>query len=164
MSHAKSRFLRRFDRIWSQARRVQVFQALCWGLLSALAGLGLLAAADYWLEIPLQARIAGLVMVGLASLVVTISLIVQSLRRWHRNATAAAIEVVFPQLGQRIRTTVQYGELSTDEIVHEGVATTLVTALEEDTVQVAQPLPLDAVIPWRSLALRHSRPPSWRCC
>src|SRR5204863_5613793 len=64
----------------------------------------------------------------------------------------ATIEEVFPQLGQRIRTTVQFGEMSSDEIQHEGVATTLVTALEDDTVKLAQPLPLDAVIPWKSLA------------
>src|SRR5207249_4634763 len=54
--------------------------------------------------------------------------------------------------GQRIRTTVQYGPLSDPQIEHEGIATSLVTALEDDTVRRAQPLPLDAVIPWKSLA------------
>ncbi|MCY0464288.1 hypothetical protein OVW20_29325, partial [Klebsiella pneumoniae] len=77
---------------------------------------------------------------------------VQSVRRWRRQATAAAIEQVFPQLGQRIRTTVQFSPLSSGEIEEEGVATTLVCALEEDTVERAQPLPLDAVVPWKSLA------------
>jgi hypothetical protein len=153
MSNPKSRFLRRFDRIWSQARRVQLVQALCWGILAALAGLGLLAAGDYLFEMSRNARLIGLGVVIVAALGITIVLVVQSLRRWQRNATAAAIEVVFPQLGQRIRTTVQYGEMSSSQIEHEGVATTLVTALEEDTVRLAQPLPLDAVIPWKSLAV-----------
>jgi hypothetical protein len=153
MSSPQARFLNRFDRIWSQARRVQLVQALCWGLLFALAGLGLLAAVDYAVELSHLLRVIGLSIVGIASLGLIVALVVASLRRWRRTATAATIEEVFPQLGQRIRTTVQFGEMSSDEIQHEGVATTLITALEDDTVKLAQPLPLDAVIPWKSLAV-----------
>ncbi len=149
----QSAFVSRFDRIWAQARRVQLSQALCWGVLTALAGVALLAAVDYWWELPRLVRIAALVATAAASVTVAIMLSVQSVRRWQRQATAAAIEQVFPQLGQRIRTTVQYGELSKGQIEGEGVATTLVGALEADTVKRAQPLPLDAVVPWRSLAL-----------
>jgi hypothetical protein len=152
MSNPQTRFLLRFDRIWAQARRVQLIQALCWGLLAVLAGWGILAAADYALELSHTVRVIGLSMVAVASAALAIGLVVASLRRWRRGATAATIEEVFPQLGQRIRTTVQYGEMSSDEIQHEGVATTLVSALEDDTVKLAQPLPLDAVIPWKSLA------------
>ena len=153
MSSPQARFLNRFDRIWSQARRVQLVQALCWGLLFALAGLGLLAAVDYAVELSHLLRLIGLSIVGIAAVGLIVALVVASLRRWRRTATAATIEEVFPQLGQRIRTTVQFGEMSSDEIQHEGVATTLVTALEDDTIKLAQPLPLDAVIPWKSLAV-----------
>jgi hypothetical protein len=149
----KSAFITRFDAIWAQARRVQLSQALCWAVLAALAGIALLAAADYWLELPLALRLAAVVAISVGAIAVAISLAVQSVRRWRRQATAAAIEQVFPQLGQRIRTTVQYGELSDGQIAEEGVATTLVAALEDDTIQRADPLPLDAVIPWKSLAL-----------
>jgi hypothetical protein len=149
----KSLFVSRFDRIWAQARRVQLSQALCWGVLTALAGIALLAALDYWWELPRLARMAALIVTGVAAVSVAVVLSIQSVRRWQRQATAAAIEQVFPQLGQRIRTTVQYGELSTGQIESEGVATTLVGALEADTVKRAQPLPLDAVVPWKSLAL-----------
>ena len=152
-AEAKSAFITRFDTIWAQARRVQLSQALCWGVLTALAGVALLAAADYWLELPLALRLAGVIAIGIGALAVAINLTVQSVRRWRRQATAAAIEQVFPQLGQRIRTTVQYGELSEGQMAEEGVATTLVAALEDDTIQRADPLPLDAVIPWKSLAL-----------
>src|SRR5829696_9058360 len=145
----QSRFLLRFDRIWAQARRVQLVQAICWGVLLALAGLGLLAAFDYAFELSHTLRVIGLSTVAVASAGVALGLVVASLRRWRRSATAATIEEVFPQLGQRIRTTVQFGEMSSAEIRHEGVATTLVTALEDDTVKLAQPLPLDAVIPWK---------------
>lgn len=153
MSTPQSKFLIRFDRIWAQARRVQLVQALCWGVLAALGGLALLAAADYSLELSHTFRLLGLSSVGVLSAGTAIALIAGSLHRWRRSATAATIEDVFPQLGQRIRTTVQYGEMSSEEIQHEGVATTLVAALEDDTVQLALPLPLDAVIPWKSLAL-----------
>src|SRR5687768_2439625 len=105
-------FLTRFDRIWAQARRVQMLQALCWAVLTALAGVALLAAVDYAFELPLAIRVAAIVAVAVASVGVVISLSLQSVRRWRRQATATAIEQVFPQLGQRIRTTVQYGELS----------------------------------------------------
>src|SRR5678815_5454236 len=98
----QTRFLRRFDRIWSQARRVQLVQALCWGVLTALAGLGLLAAADYALELSHTLRLIGLSVVAVAAGGVAIGLVIESLRRWRRNATAATIEEVFPQLGQRI--------------------------------------------------------------
>jgi hypothetical protein len=153
MSHdVSSRFLNRFDRIWAQARRVQLVQAVCWGVLLALAGLGLLAAIDYAFELSRTLRIVGLSVMALAAASLALGLVVISLRRWRRSATAATIEEVFPQLGQRIRTTVQFSEMSTAEIQHEGVATTLVSALEDDTVKLAQPLPLDAVIPWKSLA------------
>ena len=149
----QSTFVSRFDRIWAQARRVQLSQALCWGVLTALAGIAFLAALDYWWELPRLARIAALVATGIAAVSVAVVLSIQSVRRWQRQATAAAIEQVFPQLGQRIRTTVQYGELSTGQIESEGVATTLVGALEADTVKRAQPLPLDAIVPWKSLAV-----------
>jgi len=150
---SKTAFLSRFDHIWAQARRVQLSQALCWAILTLLAGIALLAAADYWLELPLALRLAAIAAVVVGSVAVAISLGVQSVRRWQRQATAATIERVFPQLGQRIRTTVQFSELSEDEVEHEGVATTLVTALSDDTVRRADPLPLDAVVPWKSLAV-----------
>ena len=111
-AESKSAFISRFDAIWAQARRVQLSQALCWAVLTALAGVALLAAADYWLELPLPLRLAAVVAITVGAVAVATSLAMQSVRRWKRQATAAAIEQVFPQLGQRIRTTVQYGELS----------------------------------------------------
>src|SRR5487761_753799 len=107
-----STFVRRFDRIWMQARRVQLWQAVCWTLLATLAGLALLTALDYAFELARPWRLAGAIGIAAAALAVGVWLALQSARRWQRNATAGAIERVFPQLGQRIRTTVQYGELS----------------------------------------------------
>lgn len=148
----RSGFVRRFDRIWLQARRVEYWQAACWALLTALAGVALLAAADYVWELASTWRVAAAAAIAAISAGVAAGLAIRSVRRWRRNATASAIERVFPQLGQRIRTTVQYGELSTNEIQASGVTGVLVAALEDDTIRRAQPLPLDAVVPWKPLA------------
>src|SRR5687768_11576385 len=108
----RSAFVARFDRIWTQARRVQLVQSLFWAVLTGLAGVSLLAAADYWLELPQVVRAGAMIVTVAAALVVAATLSVHSVRRWRRQATAATIEQVFPQLGQRIRTTVQYSPLS----------------------------------------------------
>lgn len=154
MAHAetRSRFVRRFDAIWLQARRVQLWQAACWALLAALAGVALLAAADYVWELSRPWRVAAIAATAAMTLGVALGLALRSLRNWRRTATAATIERVFPQLGQRIRTTVEYAELPAEAIFASGAAGALVAALEDDTVRRAQPLPLDAVVPWRSLA------------
>ncbi|HVX12865.1 MAG TPA: DUF4175 family protein [Pirellulales bacterium] len=148
-----SGFIRRFDQIWRQARRVQFWQASCWALLTVLAGIAALAAVDYACELSLTYRALAALGIVVGALGVAVYLAARALRRWQRNATASAIERVFPQLGQRIRTTVQFGELSEGQIEASGAAGSLVTALEDDTVRRAQPLPLDAVVPWKSLAL-----------
>src|SRR5215204_6396779 len=119
-------FVERFDRIWVQARRVQLSQAICWGVLTALAGIALLAACDYWLELSRPLRLSAIGAIGFSAIAVAVLLTVGSIRRWKRNATAATIEHFFPQLGQRIRTTVQYGELAPEQIRASGVVGTLV--------------------------------------
>ena len=67
---SKTVFLSRFDHIWAQARRVQLSQALCWAILTLLAGIALLAAADYALELPLALRLGAIGAVVVGSLAV----------------------------------------------------------------------------------------------
>src|SRR5439155_24626423 len=148
-----STFVERFNRVWTQARQVQLSQALCWAVLTVLGGLCLLAAADYYLELSLTVRTGAVLTIGVAAVVVAAVLVAHSLRRWRRQATAATMEYVFPQLGQRIRTTVECAELTSAQIANAGMARSLVVALDDDTVRLAQPLPLDAIVPWKSLAL-----------
>ena len=75
--------------------------------------------------------------------------VIAPLRWWTKPRTAAEIESRFPQLGQRIRTVVQYAGLPEERIHSEGVTPSLVDALEEETEIQAQPLPLDRIVPWR---------------
>src|SRR4051812_6810646 len=127
-----STFVERFNRIWVQARHVQLSQALCWSVLTVLGGLCLLAAADYYFELSLTARTGAVLAIGAAALVVAVVLVARSFRRWRRQATAATMEYVFPQLGQRIRTTIECAELSGAQIADAGMATSLVVALDDD--------------------------------
>ena len=57
--------------------------------------------------------------------------VISPLRWWTKPRTAAEIESRFPQLGQRIRTVVQYAGLPDERIHSEGVTPSLVDALEE---------------------------------
>src|SRR5262249_60351036 len=64
-----------------------------------------------------------------------------------RPRTAYELEEPFPELGQSVRTAVQFGGRSDEAIASDGVRTTLVTALEERIDVETTPLPIEAVIP-----------------
>ncbi len=63
--------------------------------------------------------------------------------------TAVEIEGRFPQLGQRLRTVVQFAGLGDEAIVSEGVAPGLVEALNDETDARIEPMPIDAIVPVR---------------
>jgi hypothetical protein len=118
--------------------------------VTAVIGLAALAIADYRFELPLAARAAGLAIAAVAWLAVFLWRVILPVRWWTKPRTAGEIESRFPQLGQRIRTVVQYAELAPSQIRSEGVTPTLVDALEDDTEARAEPLPLEVVVPrWR---------------
>jgi hypothetical protein len=143
------RFLVRFDRIWEALRRCQIREGICWTLLATALALGTLALADYWFELPHTVRGFGLDVVGVLALVVFWYAVVVPVRWWSRPRTAAEIEARFPELGQRIRTVVQYASLPDERIDSEGVAPSLVAALSDETRIRAVGLPLDVIIPRR---------------
>ena len=142
-------FLARFQHIWTSLRRYQVREGLGWSFLACALGLALLTLADYRLELPWNTRAVGLVGVLVATLIMFWSRVISPLRWWTRRRTATEIESRFPQLGQRIRTVVQYAGLTETSLHAEGVTPSLVDALEEDTEIQAEPLPLDRIVPWR---------------
>ncbi|MDZ4687046.1 MAG: hypothetical protein SH850_18370 [Planctomycetaceae bacterium] len=146
-------FLQRFQSVWARQQRVQFGRVCANTLLWALLGLGLLAFADYRWELPRPVRVAALSAVA----VVVAGLGLRSLlRMWHASAqpmTAAEIETAFPQLGQSVRTAVQYGRMQPAQVQHEGIAATLVTALVEDTHRRALPLTIEDIVPTRRLWL-----------
>jgi hypothetical protein len=145
----ETKFLARFEHVCAALRQFQIRKGLCWTLLAAALGLAVLAAADFRLELPWNMRAAGLFAWAAATLAVVGGQVIAPLRWWTEPRTAVEIESRFPQLGQRIRTVVQYSGLS-EELIHtEGAAPSLVDALEQETEIQVQPLPLDRIVPWQ---------------
>ncbi len=143
------KFLARFENVWSSLRRFQVRQGLCLSfLVTALCLLGLVVA-DYRLELSWPTRAAALAMACALGLVVFLVRVVGPLRWWTKPRTAVEIEGRFPQLGQRIRTVVQFAGLDDTQIDSAGVTPGLVGALELETETRVRPLPLDDIVPWK---------------
>ncbi len=140
-------FLNRFRLLWARKRRVELGQVAVSSLLLALVGLGALAIADYSLELDRSVRVVSLVAVLGAVGLFAINSLWRTVRQWSQPSTAAEIEAAFPQLGQSVRTTVQFGAMQVGQLQSEGVASTLVTALAEQTHQRALPLTIEDIVP-----------------
>ena len=147
----KAAFVNRFDKAWAAVRRVQLWLGVLWALLVAGCGVAVLAAGDYFLELPRLVRVIGLGVVAAAAAIAAAAGILAPWFRWSRQRTAAALEQRFPQLGQRVRTVVQFSGRDRQEIAAQGVAPGLVSALEQDTEARAAPLDLQRVAPRRRL-------------
>ena len=146
-------FSDRFDRTWLRIRRVEAWHGVLWTVFVALAGWAVLTACDYVFELPWIVRAVGLAVVGCITLIVAGKKILLSMRWWSQPRTAAEMEQRFPQLGQRVRTVVQFAGREESAVVAEGVAPGLVAALDEETDAKARPLDLSVVIPRRRLAV-----------
>ncbi len=142
-------FIRRFDAVRKAARQMQIVQGVGWGLFVAGAAIVALAAADYFWEWPWATRAAWLAAgLGLAT-AVTVAAVLRTFLWWSRPQTAHELETLFPQLGQRVRTVVQFSGRAPQAISQEGVKPDLVTALEEETGSRTEPLDLQELVPRR---------------
>ena len=150
---SKPAFLQRFDAVWTKMRRTQIGQGVCWALLIALAGFTALAAADYWFEVARNDRAVGLGVVGIVSLALAVTWIVRAIQRWSRPRAATEIEERFPELGQAVRTSVQFSAQSSESLQADGIQPSLVTALSDHTHKQAAPLQLDSIVPLGRLQL-----------
>ena len=142
-------FLRRFEQIRTSLRRYQAWLGLAATLLATATALGFLAWSDYYHELARTTRAVGLTLASMATLVVVWRWLISPLRWWTQPRTAFEIESRFPELGQRIRTVVQFAGQPDAVIDSEGVKPSLVEALEAETEERATPLPLDRVVRWR---------------
>lgn len=146
------KFLDRFEHVRASLLRSQVAVGAWQTVLVAATTLLLLMALDYVFELSWPVRAAGLGLAGVLSLSVFACGVVVPLRWWSRPRTAAEIEERFPELGQRIRTVVQYAARTSDQLDAEGVTPGLVAALEDETDGRTLPLRLDAIVPRRRVA------------
>lgn len=146
-------FLKRFQSVRAQKLRVLIGETFARVGLCLLVGAALAVAADYFWELDRSMRMACLATVGLVGIAYALRAIVQMATAWGTRKTAAEIEDSFPELGQSVRTSVQFGRMSFAQAQSEGVAATLVTALVEETHRRALPLTIEDVIPLRQLWL-----------
>ncbi len=171
-----SPFLRRFDTLWARLRRVRLGRVLALSALLAAGAFALLCALDYWLEWSRGARAAAL---SLAAAGVA-AWLGAGVRRHAfgltRPRTAADIERAFPELGQSVRTTVQYSTVRPEEIETAGVRGSLVGALRDETHARSRSLNFDEIVPvatvWRLVVVLGAavlgmlalgvREPEWR--
>lgn len=144
-------FYDRFEFLRHRLRRHLGWQTLAILSTAFLLGFFVVTGLDYRFELPWIVRAAGLIAALTLGLVSSIWLLAAGLRRWTSDRTASAIERRFPELGQRIRTTVEYRGHSSDELKSLGVAPGLVRALELEAAVSTLPLPLENLIPVRRL-------------
>jgi Domain of unknown function (DUF4175) len=140
-------FRTRFDSLLGRMRRVRLGTALCAAAIGLSLSAALLAAADYRWEFALGARRILLAVFAGSVTIVLLRSLWHGFRRWSVPATAAELEGRFPELGQRVRTTLQYGGETAETIAAEGVTPSLVNALLAETNDRTSPLALDVVIP-----------------
>lgn len=144
-------FLKRFQSLWMRRRRVEIEQAVAWTALAGVLLFCLLAALDYALELRLATRTVFLFCAAASVLAVGGRSAWRAWRRGSRPTTASELEETFPELGQSVRTTVEFGEKSEEAIRSQGVKGTLVSALAQQTDDRTRPLELDVVVPTRRL-------------
>ena len=116
--------------------------------LVVLALAGLLAAADWLLVLPAALRGLGLMALIVVALILLARGLLKAGRRFGRRDAAAEVESAFPELGQRVRTTLEYAEPTPDTMP---AAPGLVRALATDTGRRTSGLDFRGLIPWRSL-------------
>jgi hypothetical protein len=140
-------FVRRFDVVRVRMLQVQIARAAIRSLLLAALGLALLASIDYLWEVARPIREIGLVGMLGGMFALAAYWIVSAVRQSNRPRTAFEIEQLFPELGQSVRTAVQFGGRSQESVAADGARATLVDALEEQVDTETGPLPIEAIVP-----------------
>jgi hypothetical protein len=142
-------FRQRFRAVTRQIWSLHVGRGVARTTVAAAALLTATAAVDYFFELSWPIR-AGLTALCMAIVVVlAVRWILRPARAWNRVRVARELEGLFPRLGQRLRTATQHGGRPDAELVRDGVAPSMVAALEEETAEKVKPLPFQAALPVR---------------
>jgi hypothetical protein len=137
-----STFLRRFDAFAADYRRRHLWRSICWSLAMALAVYVGLAALDYVFELGYAFRASAAALLLGAALIALIMRAVVTSRRATDRAIAATLEDRFPELGQAVRTAVDYR----DADARIGASPALLAAMHEDLDERTSTLALDQAL------------------
>jgi hypothetical protein len=127
--------------------RFERWLALARILLVELALGAALVLADWTWVLPASVRAVGLV----AMAMLAVYLIVRFRRPLNRTGSAAKVEAYFPDLGQRLRTVVEYAEPAPDTVP---ASPGLLKALKRDTDRRVSELDFRVLIPWAAFERR----------
>ena len=116
------------------------------GVLMTLLGFTALVLSDFSFELPLNLRRMLLGAVVLGSLFVAFSWVLRIIRWWNAGNTAAEIERTFPELGQSVRTSIEFGRMSESELLSAGIAPSMVENLQTQTDRRTLPIDLPAIV------------------
>jgi hypothetical protein len=152
-AQSPSRFLRRFDDVWTRLRRVSGLKAVSNGVLMTLLGFTALVVSDFSFELPLNLRKLLLGAVVLGGFFVAFGWVLRIVRWWNAGNTAAEIERTFPELGQSVRTSIQFGRMSESELRSAGIEPSLVENLQTQTDRRSLALDLPAIVRTGTLIL-----------
>ncbi len=119
------------------------------GVAFVVAGLvAALALADWEWVLSGRARGWGMVVLGTVAAFLLERLVLRPGRQVAREDAASEVETGFPDLGQRVRTTLEYAEPNPETAP---AAPGLVRALQTETARRTRDLDLPAVVPWSTL-------------
>lgn len=159
MSTVKSKplFVERFEAAWQHTRRTQVAGTITWGLVLAFFGLIVLTTTDYLFEVSWGDRAFWLGLISIASLTLAVTWMVIVVNRWSKLRAAKEIETRYPELGQSVRTSLEFGRQSAESLAAAGIQPSLVQALAEETDRKAESLDLSSGAPsnrvWMAVAI-----------
>lgn len=142
----ENRLLRRFDDVWMRLKRVAIGRAIGVGSLIAVAGIAALVIADYVFELPLVVRSVWLIAVLSLAVFVIARRVLREVNRWNANQTATTLENRFPELGQSVRTAVEFADEDEAALCKRGVSPSLAAAMQEQTDRNALPLDFLSVV------------------
>ena len=142
----ENRLLRRFDDVWMRLKRVALGRALGIGSLIAVAGIAALVVSDYVFELPLMVRSTWLIAVLAVAICVTLRRVFVEANRWSASRTATTLEGQFPELGQSVRTAVEFADQDEAELRKRGVSPALAAAMQEQADRNALPLDFLSVV------------------
>ncbi len=144
MSAEKSpRFEQRFRDVVTRMRLTRVMTVLGWTTLALLVCLTVLTAIDFVFEVAWTFRAWVLGFTVLTAFCTAIIYLIRVLQHWTRSATAARVEHRFQDLGQSIRTSVEFNQVDPES---HGISPRLLQALNHDVNDRTQDLRLNEAV------------------
>jgi len=142
------RLVEQLDETRAGMRRYRWTLGLAWTALAAALLACALVVVDWNWVLKRSTRAAGLASLAALTLVVFDRVALRPRRLLRRAEAAAEVEASFPDLGQRVRTTVEYIEPTPETAP---AAPDLVRALRQDTDRRTRDLDFGRIVPWRHL-------------